>query len=154
MFNPVSSSNAERIEDLLIQLTKQHLSLTHKIDDLIHHVSPIPPQPNPFFSSVSRLPPNLAAHHRLKLEVPRFDGTDPMGWIFKINQFFEYHDTLEHDCLTIASFHMEGGTLAWFQWMTSNGQFTSWPVFLQALQTRFAPSQYEDPIGTLCKLTQ
>ena len=36
--------------------------------------------------------------------------------------------------------------------MTSNGQFTSWPVFLQALQTRFAPSQYEDPTGALCKL--
>jgi len=49
---------------------------------------------------------------------------------------------------------MEGRALAWFQWMSSNGQFTSWPIFLQALQTRFAPSQYEDPTGTLFKLTQ
>ena len=49
---------------------------------------------------------------------------------------------------------MEGRALAWFQWMTSNDQFTSWPVFLQALQTRFAPSQYEDPTGSLFKLTQ
>jgi len=38
--------------------------------------------------------------------------------------------------------------------MTSNAQFTSWPTFLQALQTRFAPSQYDDPTGTLFKLTQ
>ena len=38
--------------------------------------------------------------------------------------------------------------------MTSKGQFTSWPVFLQALQTRFAPSQYNDPTGALFKLTQ
>ena len=49
---------------------------------------------------------------------------------------------------------MEGRALSWFQWMSGNAQFTSWPAFIQALQTRFAPSQYEDPIGTLCKLTQ
>ena len=38
--------------------------------------------------------------------------------------------------------------------MTSNRQLTSWPGFLQALQTFFAPSQYEDPTGALFKLTQ
>ena len=38
--------------------------------------------------------------------------------------------------------------------MTSNDQFTSWPVFLQALQIRFVPFQYEDPTGSLFKLTQ
>jgi len=90
----------------------------------------------------------------MKLDVPRFDGSDPSGWIFKINQFFEYHDTPAHERLTIALFYMEGRALAWFQWMTSNGQLTSWPVFLQALQTRFAPSQYKDPTGALFKLTQ
>jgi len=99
------------------------------------------------------LSPTPATNHRMKLDVPRFNGIDPLGWIFKINQFFEYHGTLEHDHLTIASFYIEGRALAWFQWMTSNGQFTSWPVFLQALYTRFAPSQYEDPTGALFKLT-
>ena len=88
------------------------------------------------------------------MDVPRFDGTEPLGWIFKINQFFDYHNTPESDKLTIASFYMEGRALAWFQWMNTNGQFTSWPSFLQALQTRFAPSQYDDPAGTLFKLTQ
>lgn len=38
--------------------------------------------------------------------------------------------------------------------MTSYGQLTSWPIFLHALQTRFTPSQYEDPTGALFKLTQ
>ena len=90
----------------------------------------------------------------MKLDVHYFDGKDPSGWIFKINQFFEYHDTPAHERLTIASFYKESKVLTWFQWMTSNGQLTSWPVFLQALQTRFAPSQYEDPTGALFKLTQ
>ena len=50
----------------------------------------------------------------MKLEVPRFNGTEPLGWIFKINQYFEYHNTLDKDRLTIASFYMEGRALAWF----------------------------------------
>ena len=76
---------------------------------------------------------SISTPHRLKLDVPRFDGTEPLGWIFKINQFFEYHATPEHDRLTIASFYMEGRALALFQWMNSNGYFTSRQGFLQAL---------------------
>jgi len=38
--------------------------------------------------------------------------------------------------------------------MNTNGQFHSWQAFLQALRTRFAPSQYKDLTRTLCKLTQ
>ncbi|KAL5141796.1 hypothetical protein HKD37_09G025078 [Glycine soja] len=26
----------------------------------------------------------------MKLDIPRFDGQDPLGWIFKISQFFDY----------------------------------------------------------------
>ena len=65
---------------------------------------------------------------------------DPFGWIFKITQFFEYHETPELDRLTIASFYMEGPTLACFQWMSMNGQLSSWPSFLRELAARFAPS--------------
>ena len=65
----------------------------------------------------------------MKLEVPHFDGTEPLGWIFKINQYFEYHGTTDHERLIIASFYMEGRALVWFQYMTSNAQFTSWLHF-------------------------
>jgi len=90
----------------------------------------------------------------MKLEIHRFNGINPLGWIFKINQYFEYHGTPEHDRLTIVAFCMEEKTLAWFQWMTNNDQFTSWSFFLQALQACFVPSQYKDPTGSLFKLTQ
>jgi hypothetical protein len=88
------------------------------------------------------------------LEIPRFDGTDPLGWIFKINQFFDYHLTPDDQRLRIASFYMEGEALTWFQWLHQNGQLMNWPTFLHALEIRFAPSQYEDPKGALFKLTQ
>ncbi|KAL5165121.1 hypothetical protein HKD37_18G050308 [Glycine soja] len=88
---------------------------------------------SPSSSSVMPPPASPSSFHRMKLEVPRFDGADPVGWIFKINQFFEYHSTPEHECLTIASFYMEGRALTWFH---------------------FAPSQYKDPTRALFKLTQ
>ena len=127
------SGSSDKLHDAFIRLTNQQLSLgesmnfmTHKIDELFHRVSPLLTTSPPIPSSLSHSSPAPALNHRMKLDVPRFDGTDPLGWIFKINQFFEYHSTREHDCLTIASFYMEGCALAWFQWMTGNSQFTSW----------------------------
>lgn len=90
----------------------------------------------------------------LKLDIPRFNGTNPLRWIFKITQFFEFHRTPEKQRLCIASFYMEGEALAWFQWMYFNNQILSWQAFLHSLETRFAPSIYEDPIGALFKLSQ
>lgn len=38
--------------------------------------------------------------------------------------------------------------------MTRNHQLPTWVAFLQAIETRFAHSPYEDPTGILFKLTQ
>lgn len=48
----------------------------------------------------------------MKLDVPRFDGSEPLCWIFTINLFFEYHNTPDHERLTITSFYMDGRALA------------------------------------------
>lgn len=49
---------------------------------------------------------------------------------------------------------MERPTLSWYQWMTRNGFFTMWPAMLQALESRFAPSFYNDPHSAFFKLCQ
>jgi len=77
-----------------------------------------------------------------------------MRWIFKISQFFDYHNTSDEERITVASFYMDSPTLSWFQWMFKNGLITSWLSLLQALETRFASTFYDDPKGTLFKLTQ
>nr|KYP64239.1 Transposon Ty3-I Gag-Pol polyprotein [Cajanus cajan] len=38
--------------------------------------------------------------------------------------------------------------------MHNNGLLTSWDAFLRALELRFAPSKFKDPIAALCKLSQ
>lgn len=132
-----SKASSDRLEDAIAKLTTHHISLTKtvhtmtlKLDELIHKLAQ-PETSSPSPSSSNTTPPMATSTpHRLKLDAPRFDGTETLGWIFKINKFFEYHATPEHDRLTITSFYMEGRALAWFQWMTNNGQFTSWPSFL------------------------
>lgn len=58
-------------------------------------------------------PPPNTHHPHLKLEVPCFDGLDPLGWIFKISQFFDYQGVSEQERLTVVSFYMEGPALSW-----------------------------------------
>lgn len=154
-----SKTNLERMEEVIAELASNQLHITTKLNELIQRITVLETnqQQSASPSSSSTNPSHIAPSSqlpRMKLEVPRFDGTDPSGWIFKINQFFAYHVTPEHERLTIASFYMEGPALAWFQWKTRNGQLTSWSGLLQALEARFAPSQYEDPTGILFKLTQ
>ena len=130
-----------------------HTSLTAKIDSLLDRFVSLTVPPHSPSSSPVPPPPPIHRHH-MKLEVPRFDGTDPLGWIFKISQFFDYQGIPDHERLTIAAFYMDGPALSWYQWMSRNGFFPSWPVMLQALESRFAPSFYEDPQGALFKLQQ
>lgn len=128
----------------------------NKLKDLYQKVTHLETSSHSLTSSTTNHnplhPPPSFLH--MKLEVSPFEGSDPFCWIFKINQFFAYHDTPKPDSLTIASFYMGGLTFAWFQWMSQNDQLSSWTSFLQALEAWFAPSQYEDPTGTLFKLTQ
>lgn len=66
----------------------------------------------------------------------------------------DYQATPEEECITLASFYLDGSALSWFQWSYRNGFISTWPGFLQALETRFPPTYYEDPKRVLFKLTQ
>jgi hypothetical protein len=142
-------SSPPTLEDLaatLNHLTTNMSYLTTEFHGIRSRLGPPGFNHNP---DITSFPPTT-----IKLDIPHFNGTDPLGWIFKINQFFDYHLTSDEQRLRIASFYMEGDALPWFQWMHQNGQLLTWPSFLHALEARFAPSQYEDPKGALCKLSQ
>ena len=90
----------------------------------------------------------------MKMEVPKSDGSDPNGWVFCIEDFFYFHETPEHLRLRILAFHMEGRAETWYQWMKANKLITTWKDFLISLKHQFGASMYDDPQGTLSKLTQ
>ena len=149
-------TTTDRLEEAITHLSScqstlsdKYTDLSDKVDTILDHLrlkdtSQHPSPPNPQFHQ----------HNPVKLDIPRFDGRDPLGWIFKISQLFEYQNTPEEERITVASFYLDGAALSWYQWMFRNGFITSWSGFLQALESRFAPTFYDDPKGALFKLTQ
>lgn len=98
-------SAIERLDEAILHLTQgqtaltnNHLELSRKVDTILDRLAHLENNP--------ASPPKTPFHSRppLKLEVPRFDGHDPMGWIFKISQFFDYQGTPEDERITVASF--------------------------------------------------
>ena len=162
----------ERLEEAIARLSQGHTTLTqshtaidnkftqsHTVMDskfksildwlVALTVDPPPPKPPPNSPS-----PPVPQRPHMKLDVPKFDGQDPLGWIFKITQFFNYQCLPEVERLTVVGFYMEGPALSWYQWMYRNRFLTSWPTMLQALESRFSPSFFDDPQGVLFKLHQ
>ena len=54
----------------------------------------------------------------------------------------------------MASFHMDGGALIWFQDSDEIGVFATWEGFVEALLTRFGSTAYKDPMKSLTRLKQ
>ncbi|RVX03831.1 Transposon Tf2-8 polyprotein [Vitis vinifera] len=90
----------------------------------------------------------------VRLDFPKFNGEDPSGWVYRADQFFNYHQTNPHHRVLLASFHMEGKALVWFQDIEAAGGISSWEGFVRALQTRFGSSPYENPMEALIRLKQ
>lgn len=141
------STQLANLSDQLSALVTVVTSFDGKLEQLPR--SEPPPQ-----SPVSPNSPPPATPRPFRLDFPRFDGSDPLGWLFKATQFFDFHHTPPPQCLQIASFHMDGPALAWYQSMHSNNHFHSWDAFAAALEVRFGDSPYVDHMGFLAKLRQ
>jgi hypothetical protein len=44
----------------------------------------------------------------MKMEFPRFHGDDPLVWLDRATQFFEYQQIGEGQKVTLAEFYLEG----------------------------------------------
>ena len=90
----------------------------------------------------------------VRIEFPKFDGTDLAGWIYKANKFFHFHKTSYHRKLQLASIHMEAKALVWYQDMDMSGFIPYWYILTQVMLERFGPSAYDDPMEALIRLKQ
>ncbi|XP_035551117.1 uncharacterized protein LOC118349692 [Juglans regia] len=90
----------------------------------------------------------------IRLDFPHFSGRDPAGWTFKANQHFDCFQVPFHQKLMVASHHMEGEALVWYQSAFESGQFNSWETLVVAMQGRFGPSAFDDPMEALTRLRQ
>jgi hypothetical protein len=120
----------------------------------VHHAAH---QPGRNFFQDDRLPkgehlvedPVAIITRLVKVDFPKFDGIDPSGWIYKAYKFFYYHRTPYNMRLILASIHMEGKALVWYQDMEMSSYLPNWTILAQALMQRFGPSAYDDPMESL-----
>ncbi|KAL9659126.1 hypothetical protein QQ045_018713 [Rhodiola kirilowii] len=93
-------------------------------------------------------------HHLPRIEIPIFTGEGVEGWLFQLNRFFAHYAVTHDQKLFIASFHMAGDALKWFQWVHPIQQRHDWASFSTAITTRFGPSTYYSAEPLINKLFQ
>ncbi|CAH9145977.1 unnamed protein product [Cuscuta epithymum] len=76
-------------------------------------------------------------HNPAPTLLPAFDGTDPIGWIARVEQQFELIGTLPDKKVAAAVVSMEGGALYWVTWLKARKPGMTWEEFKQALIARF-----------------
>ncbi|XP_050106884.1 uncharacterized protein LOC126586206 isoform X2 [Malus sylvestris] len=89
------------------------------------------------------------------MDFPRFhEGDDMLGWIYKAEHYFNFFNIDDAKKVKLASFHMEGESIQWFQWARCLTNYPSWEEFANILCQEFGPSEMEDSAESLVKLRQ
>ena len=73
-----------------------------------------------------------------KIDFPRFNGDDPTGWKYKVEQYFNMHNTFDVTKVLLASFHLEHEALQWFCWYIKDHEEPQWTDFCNSFCTNLA----------------
>ena len=78
-----------------------------------------------------------------KLEFPHYSSNDPLEWLNRVEQFFEYQEMHELQKVLLASFQLEGKANQWWQWLCraykEENKEISWTIFIKELWAQFGP---------------
>jgi len=75
----------------------------------------------------------IATH---KVELPLFDGSDPVGWITRAETYFEIQNVFDNNKVKLTKLSMEGSTIHWFNLLFETEDHLSWAMLKQALIER------------------
>ncbi|XP_026428676.1 uncharacterized protein LOC113324580 [Papaver somniferum] len=92
-------------------------------------------------------------NHRLpKLDVPHFDGINPIVWLHKNERYFQLNDIEEHKKVDIAAIYLEGKEEKWFLNFQVNRPRITWTDLARHLCARFENPIEEKFVGSFNKL--
>lgn len=69
---------------------------------------------------------NMGEWRYRKLDMPIFEGTDPDGWILRIERYFSFYRLTETEKLEAVVVGLEGDALRWFQWENKRRPIRRW----------------------------
>jgi hypothetical protein len=145
-------------QELTTQLESVFASLYTKLK--IHtddHFSEAPPKTEGEHSSHSHTFQNHHFQHDLHLlqvDVTKFDGLDPTGWVTQMEHYFSlYGITNDLAKLWYGVLHLDQERWKWWQWRkTSHQGYIAWTQFVTELYERF--DMDTNQLGRLKKLKQ
>ena len=53
---------------------------------------------------------------RMRVDFPRWEEGESIGWISCTERYFWYHKTADASMMKIAAIHLEGDVIQWFNW--------------------------------------
>ena len=74
---------------------------------------------------------------RRKVELPNFDGSDPLRWLIRAEKFFAIHEVKPDSKVEMACVSMDGPAVHWFQCMKLRWPNLSWEKFRVELMKRY-----------------
>ena len=89
-----------------------------------------------------------------KVELPTFEGHDPLGWLARAEKFFEVQQVKPLERLRLAFISMEGNAIRWFQYWRLKFKNLSWKEFADALIRRFGGNRRGPIYERLASLRQ
>uniref|UniRef100_A0A2C9U3L8 Retrotransposon gag domain-containing protein n=1 Tax=Manihot esculenta TaxID=3983 RepID=A0A2C9U3L8_MANES len=89
-----------------------------------------------------------------KVEMPDFDGTDPVGWVARSEQFFEIQNIVEETKVPLALVSMEGALLHWLRGLRQRNPLLTWEQLREELMQRYSEDLSENPYKHLVPLKQ
>ncbi|GKC87078.1 hypothetical protein Tco_1147727 [Tanacetum coccineum] len=83
--------------------------------------------------------PGALLPRSIRLEVPKFNGTEPESWIFAIQEYFDLLENTDDQRLKVVGFNLEGAAIEWFRWMSRNKLITSCKFMLHMAEDNDNP---------------
>ncbi|KAF3789047.1 hypothetical protein EJ110_NYTH19744 [Nymphaea thermarum] len=81
---------------------------------------------------------------QVRIDFPRFNGKDPLDWIFQVEEYFTCQFVQEEEWLQTSVLHFDGEARRWYRWLKHNEPVNDWEEFKDALLLRFGESAYVD----------
>ncbi|KAF3791767.1 hypothetical protein EJ110_NYTH13378 [Nymphaea thermarum] len=81
---------------------------------------------------------------QVRIDFPRFNGKDPLDWIFQVEEYFTCQFVQVEEWLQTSVLHFDGEARRWYRWLKHNEPVTDWEDFKDALLLRFGESAYVD----------
>ncbi|XP_038704764.1 uncharacterized protein LOC120000718 [Tripterygium wilfordii] len=90
-----------------------------------------------------------------KLDFPHFsEGDDPVVWIYRAEQYFNFYGTPEQQKVLVCSFNLENEVLQWFHWVDCIHTTPRWEDFTKFFCREYGPTEFDNSMEALFKLQQ